>query len=159
MKKITKITVERIADEYPNINYLGEYADKPNSDYSIERESCGAREFRYFNPNWENYKGCDEEEIRKYCQQDYERMESLNAGKWCYIGIKAVAEIQTSGNGKIWLCNEISTGGLWGIESDSGEDYLKSEGNIELSELEKLLIEFGFSENEINEARRNLVEA
>ena len=158
MKKINKITVKRIPDEYPDTSYLGEYSNKPGK-YAIERENCGHREFRYFNPNWENYQGLTEKEIKEYCQQDYERMESLNAGNWCFIGIKAEVEIQTSEDGKNWLINKISSGGIWGIESGSGEDYLKEEEDGQLEQLNKLLREFGFSDEEINNAKENQLES
>lgn len=110
-------------------------------------------EYRFFNPNYENYKGCPEEEIRKYCVQDYERMESLNRGQWCYIGIWAEAEVQLSKDGVI---QELSSGGLRGIESDSGNDYLSEVEQEELSQLRKELREIGFSARAISSAFKNV---
>src|ERR1019366_7105759 len=61
--------------------------------FSNEAEQTwNRREYRYFNPS-ENYKGEPAEDIRKYVRQDYNRMEQLNAGDWCFIGIRADAEI------------------------------------------------------------------
>src|SRR6266853_1539084 len=60
---------------------------------------CGERgdmergQYRYFNGPVENYKGESPADIRKYIRQDYDRMESLNRGNWCFIGIRAEAEI------------------------------------------------------------------
>jgi hypothetical protein len=51
------------------------------------------REARYFNPYVERYKGESLEDVRKYCRQNYDRMEPLNAGNWCFIGIRADAEV------------------------------------------------------------------
>ena len=52
-----------------------------------------SREYRYFNLNLENYKGLEDSEIRHYCKQDYERMEAYNNQQWCFVGIRAEAEI------------------------------------------------------------------
>ncbi len=63
------------------------------------------------------------------------------------------AEIQTSENeGKNGLINRISSGGLWGIESDSDESYFKEVAQEELAQLEKLLLELGFTAEEIKSA-------
>jgi hypothetical protein len=107
-----------------------------------------AREYRYFNPNHENYKGLPEADIRKYCRQDYERMESLNAGDWCFIGIRAEAQIQTGSD----VVQDITSGGLWGIESDSGRAHIEETIREELSNLKTELLALGFSKRAIASA-------
>ena len=116
-------------------------------------------QYRYFNPSFnyvdKNGKATDTpENVRKYTRQDYERMERLNAGDWCFIGIRAYAtislpqtpdEIQHSG----WLRQEITSGGLWGIESDSDAPYLASVEADELSDLKTQLLALGFSKRAI----------
>jgi hypothetical protein len=106
------------------------------------------REYRYFNPNHENYKGLPEEEIRKYCRQDFDRMESLNNGSWCYIGIRAEAEIQTGSD----VVQDITSGGLWGIESDSGKEHIAETIREELANLKTELLALGFSKRAIASA-------
>ena len=52
-------------------------------------------EYRYFNASF-NYvtkdgkpaDGLTPDEVRKYTRQDYESLERLNAGDWCYLGIR-----------------------------------------------------------------------
>lgn len=73
-------------------------------------------------------------------------------GEFFYIGIKAEAEILTSHNGKEWLINTITSGGLWGIESNSDESHLESIRMEEEHDLKAVLLKFGFSDEEITKA-------
>ena len=244
-KRILSVTIKRMLDDSPDTSYLGEYANSPTSEFSIDRASdafvgdieagedwlqrigdrieeaqsempcdcadrswygkehdsaCPSypdnawylaldsaqdtvcetmlefivdwnrREYRYFNPSF-NYvdkhgklvDGNTAEEVRKYVRQDYERMESLNRGDWCYIGIRAEAEVGIEGKEPSrryhfegWTMQTISSGGLWGIESDSGNDYLQSVEQEELSELRAQLKELGFSTRAISTAFKNV---
>lgn len=221
-KRILKVTIKRMYDESPDTSWLGEYSDKPKSDYAIDRahdEDCirffsesnnadeardilssiwthinsgdcadqselqdGAllpeeksaiqtiddllasfdcscigndwnrREYRYFNPCHENYKGLEPAEIREYCLQDYARMESLNRGDFCFIGIRAEAQVQLTGD----LVQRISSGGLWGIESDSDSAYMDSVEREELSALKTELLALGFSKRAIAVAFKSI---
>lgn len=110
-------------------------------------------EYRYFNPPVENYKGESPEDIRKYCRQDYERMESYNNQQWCYIGIRAEAEVQVAD-----VIQRITSGGLWGIESDSDRPYLESVQQDELANLKTELLALGFSRRAISQAFKNVEE-
>jgi hypothetical protein len=126
--------------------------------------SCGERgdmargEYRYFNPSF-NYVGKDGKPtegltpagVRKYTRQDYDRMESLNSGNWFFIGLRAEAEIVISGT-----VQRVSSGGLWGIESDSDRDYRKSVEEEELSGLREVLHGMGFSKRAVSSALRNV---
>lgn len=58
-----------------------------------------------------------------YREEDEARLADWNGGDWDYIGIqaKAVILVVESGTGTTY---EITSAGLWGIESDSGEEYL-----------------------------------
>lgn len=109
-----------------------------------------SREYRYFDPS-DNYKGEPDEDVRKYVRQDYERMESLNRGHWGYMGIKAEAKILV-GN----TAQEISSGGLWGIESDSDEGHIQSTEQEELRELREQLKALGFGTRAIAQAFKNV---
>lgn len=138
-------------------------------------------EYRYFNPSF-NYvvqtssgrydkpaDGLTPEDVRKYVRQDYERMERLNAGDWCYIGIRAEAEIvavygskstlsehvTTGGSGPI---QHITSGGLWGIESDSDKSYFAEVQTDELADLKTQLLALGFSRRAISQAFKNVEE-
>jgi hypothetical protein len=127
------------------------------------------REYRYFNPSFnyvdkdgniiQNAGGGDTltpEEVRKYVREDYERMESLNRGNWSYIGITAEAKIgipsgQTS-QGVCYTTQRITSGGLWGIESDSERSYIESEEKNQLADLREQLLALGFSKRAISKA-------
>jgi hypothetical protein len=108
------------------------------------------REYRYFNTSG-NYTGEPMEDIIRYTKQDYERMEALNRGVWEFIGIGAKAEVVIGS-----VCQTITSGGLWGIESDSEEDYLKEEEENQLAELRGILHEMGFSKRAIATAVREM---
>ncbi len=112
-------------------------------------------EYRYFNGPVENYKGESPEDIRKYVRQDYERMESLNAGNWYYIGMSAEAQVLLTNAGSpefTGIGQKITSGGLWGIESDSEKSYLESVEKEELSDLRAQLKALGFSSRAISTA-------
>ncbi len=106
----------------------------------------------------------DDSPVRKYVRQDYERMESLNRGDWCYIGIRVDAEVQLTATWENSVVSKVSwhspiapyqtitSGGLYGIESDSGNDYIQSVEQEELSELRAQLKALGFSARAISVA-------
>lgn len=122
-----------------------------------ERGDMSRNEYRYFNGNVENYKGESPEDIRKYVRQDYERMERLNAGDWYFVGIRAEAEysLEAGMHGER-LMQRLHSGGLWGIESDSGKDYFESIEKEELAELANQLHAIGFSRRAIASAFQNV---
>jgi len=53
------------------------------------------------------------------------------------------------------VLQDVSSGGLWGIESDSDASYLKEIEAEELSELRKQLYAMGFSKRAIATAVKN----
>jgi len=129
----------------------------------------GRHEFRYFNASF-NYVGKDgkptdglsPEEVRKYVRQDYERMEGLNAGDWCFVGIRAEAEIVVienviSGPPRFPITPQtITSGGLWGIESDSDRAFSESVEKDELADLRTQLLAFGFTSRAISTAFKSV---
>jgi hypothetical protein len=170
MKKINKIYTKTIYDELPDTSFLGKYTDEVN-DWYIDREQgeyiailqkdedyelpSKGREYRFFNP----CAGGEEEgteDYQKYGKQDFERMESLNNGNWFFMGIETIAEVHTSQDGKNWLINTLSSGGLWGIESDSDNSYIEEVNNEQINELKTVLKEYGFSTKEINKALKSI---
>ena len=126
-----------------------------------ERGDMSGREYRYFNGPVENYKGESPEDIRKYILRDYKRTESLNRGEWCFLGVRADAEVylgatSPSFNNYIGSTQTITSGGLWGIESDSDDSYIEDQGKNELSELKDQLKALGFSSRAISKAFQNV---
>lgn len=133
------------------------------------RGSWNNREYRYFNPsfNYVDDKGHAKDEDPKaviaYTKQDFERMESLNNNNWCYVGIGAEAEYYVStpaddstGKHGTFLLQKITSGGLWGIESDSDRSYFESVEQEELAELRSQLKAIGFSSRAISTAFKTI---
>lgn len=157
---------QHIYESYPNCETCQEeLAHTQALDQIHELIECDcrrghydSREYRYFNGNIENYKGESTEDIRKYVRQDYERMESLQRGDWYYIGIRAEAEIAIPSSRFADSDNvqTITSGGLWGTESDSDESYLESIEQDELSDLKTQLLALGFSKRAIATAFKNI---
>jgi hypothetical protein len=150
---------EERADHDQNLQRLlwiagGDIAEQKGCDCG-ERGDMVRGEYRYFNGNVENYKGETPEKIREYVLRDYERMERLQRGGWDYIGIRAEAEVLIPSNDHS-IAQEITSGGLWGIESDSDASYLKEIEDEELSELRKQLYAIGFSKRAISAAVKNV---
>lgn len=156
MEKPTIKTIKlfHVVDEIPDTSCIGEYTDTW-SEWAICRccgeylENCDdehtcptkGREYLFFKP----YAGGEKEgteDYQKYGKQDYDRMEGLNRGDWCFIGIYAVAEVsyQTGSSGERRI-ETLQSGGLWGIESDSG-DYLEEVDKEELTSLREHLEQF-----------------
>lgn len=119
-------------------------------DCYIDRNS-----YEYFKP----YAGGEKPgtaDYRKYAMQDYARMESLNNGNWQYIGIIAKAKILIPSNiPESAQYQTISSGGLWGIESDGGKEYLDDIITEELAGLAGQLEALGIGKRSIQYAIKN----
>ncbi len=87
-----------------------------------------------------------------YCCLAAYRLHRLSRGDWSFIGIIAKAEV-ISAQG---ICQTLRSGGLWGIESDSGADSLKEVANEQLTELRAELEGFGFGARAIDRAFQNV---
>lgn len=132
------------------------------SEQAATECDCGGewhrRERRYFNPSF-NYvdakgnllPGNTAEDVRKYVAQDYERMERIMSGDICFIGIRADAEVQIASN----VVQEITSGGLWGIESDDAFTAEETEQE-QLADLKTELLALGFSKRAIATAFKSV---
>ena len=155
MTKIESVKIVHMIDESPDTSFIGEYTDEM-SDWAISREydayvidlpgdtkfSERGREYRFFFLPYAGGEQPGTAEYRKYGMQDYERMEALNRGDWCFIGIQAEATVSRDiGQGHRRL-QGFTSGGLWGIESDSGDDHLESVAHEELVDLKEHLEAF-----------------
>jgi hypothetical protein len=119
----------------------------------------GRNEYQYFNPSF-NYvdklgyaKDLTPEDVQKYVREDYKRMEELNFGYWSFVGLRAETEVQVEQHGPI---QTITSGGLWGIESDAGKEYFAEVREEELSQLKDQLRAMGFSKRAISAAFRDV---
>ena len=77
------------------------------------------------------------------------RLQALERGEWEPVGIRLVAEVAvTVGGGETQRCRFL-TPGVWGVESDSGDDYFQDIADEEAPMLADDLKEAGFPEPEI----------
>jgi hypothetical protein len=148
---IESIVVNREDDNCPCLDWLGKWSNE-NVEGAIDRQETGHwkhGEYRYFVPavakGQINYDSTlSDEEREKYANQDHERMESLEDGKWYMLGVQAVCRLKISyDGGKNWHLQDIHSGGLWGIESDSEESYIKEQEDEQLDELKRLVVTLG----------------
>lgn len=185
-KRILSVKIRRMIDDSPDTSWLGEFSDTPKTEFAIDREhtldcpaqvydgelpcDCGNTgdrergEYQYFNPgSVELYRSGDKDAwrtaMRENAKRDYERMESLERGDFCFIGIRADAEIGIPEDSTIpsspMTIQRITSGGLWGIESDSDAPYLKSVEQEQLDELKQQLRAIGFGTRAISKAFQN----
>ncbi len=144
--KILGVKVHKDVDDCPDTSWIGEY-HSDHRDGAIDRKErgdMGRNEYRFFLPAMtaEQTGNPDSPE------QDYARMEGYNRGDWGMIGIWAEAEVVLTGN----TVQHIRSGGLWGIESDSDNDYLDQVECEQLAELREQLFAIGFTQLQIDTA-------
>ena len=62
-----------------------------------------------------------------YREQDDARLSSWRNDEWHFVGIRAraIIKIPHGINPECWITAELLSPGLWGIESDSGDDYFR----------------------------------
>lgn len=166
-KRILSVTIKHIPDESPDTSYLGEFSNSADTEFAIEHDG-GPRSYRWFNPATVEPFNINAEWLAKYpeakrrnewfkameanAKADYSRMCSYSAGCWDYIGIRAEARVQLNGD----LCQNVTSGGLWGVESDSGDEYLSEIEYEQLGELRTELHAMGFSKRAIAAAFRDV---
>ena len=75
-----------------------------------------------------------------YLEQDEfdERLKAYQDGEFAFVGVRAEADVVIGG-----VVQTLTSGGLWGIESDSDREYIEEVAGEEYSELRKILTEVG----------------
>ena len=145
-KKIDEICIRHIVDEYPDLTFLGEFADSLGQFPIHHSDEPG--QFRYFNAHNVSNK--------VEAQQNYERILQFRDGHVCMMGVRAEAKIVTSFNlldpSQSAAMNRISSCGVWGIESDSDKEYVEEIEREELGELRHVLTSLGFTAEQIDGA-------
>jgi hypothetical protein len=139
MKKINKIIINYIPDYDAQTDHYGKFSDEPGK-FAV-KHSDNAGQWKYFN--------AENVENMKQAKENYKRIMDIENGNIQIYGIKAEAEIATSlenvypaGN---WLINHLSSGGLWGLESDANEADFKEVEAEQLDELKDVLLALGFT--------------
>lgn len=139
MKKIKAITIKAIPDYDSDLSFLGTFGNEAG-EFAIKHN--GERNsYPYFN--------ADNVENMEQAQANYERIMKYDNGELQDYGVKAEAEILTSDDGRNWLINKVSSGGLWGLSSDGTVEEFEDEAENQKMELIDVLQEFGFTIQEI----------
>ena len=105
-----------VVDDDPDLSHLGQYVrhDQPGAIDRARRGKLSPMQLRYWVPA-----------IPEYADQDYARAESYNAGDWWMIRVAATVTILIP-VGDVQVIHTVTTPGLYGVESDSGDDYIAS---------------------------------
>lgn len=83
---------------------------------TVKRVSDTDADLSFLEHDSGNYKGESPEDIAKYEAQDLERLDAYHRGDWEMLGV----QVTVARNGII-----LGRASLYGIESDSGEEYFK----------------------------------
>lgn len=145
-KKIQEIQIHHIVDDQPDLSFLGVFDNTPGQFPIHHSDDPG--QFRYFNA--ENVSN------KREAEENYKRYLEFVDGIVCMKGIRAEARILTGSNilfqPQDATINRISSRGLWGIESDVDEEYVKEIEQSELDELRDILFSLGFAKKQIDGA-------
>lgn len=143
--KIESITIYHTVDTDADTSMLGKFTDEVSADliccatgeYYKDMDSgpipSKGHQYRSFKPCAGDEKP-GTKDYYKYGLQDWNRMDKLMKGDYCYLGITAKASVSYKIGGGNYRLESLSSGGLWGIESDSG-DYLKEVEEEQLADL------------------------
>lgn len=133
--KVVKIEVKRIVDENPDMSFLETTPEyhygKDGSNWVCVSEEDRQRIIAQYGSIWN---ACVE-----YAKQDREHLDTYNRGIWEMIGIRAVAVIHIPINDNTVKIQTIDSGGVFGIESDSGDSYIQDIGREQIAEVKNYL--------------------
>lgn len=129
--RVDYIRVKWILDEQPDMSYL---ETKLSEDGKTILSSM-----RY------SQEELNEHPIRtkRYIKEDMQRLEQFNSGELCVYGCIAEAEVSypVNANGDRRI-QKFTSGGLWGIESDSDREYREETAKEQLEDLKEHLERF-----------------
>lgn len=167
---IEKIWIEHILDIDADASFYGEYTDdltdgvivrqfdqfyEKLTDEEKEEIYGTGRQYRCFKP----YAGGEKvgsEDYYTYGMQDYERMEELEKGNFYFIGIVANCKVKYPiGQGNYRL-ETVQSGGLWGIETDSEEDYINEAEAEQKEELKNHLEKMNVNTSNFDELAKDI---
>jgi len=96
----------------------------------------------------------DEDPDTSHLDQDEfaDRREALQRGDFSFVGVRAEAEVVIEG-----VVQTLTSGALWGIESDSGEEYIEGVALEEYDGLRDILKAVGVSTSEVPVGNREMI--
>lgn len=136
------ISVRATVDEYPHLDYLGEYRSEPGpDDRTIDRQARGDQgrhEARYFVAPYSDEEAGAEGAV----EQNYQRAEAYGT-EWLSLGLHAVADLTITLDNGQQVHQSIKSGGIWGVESDGDAEYLAEHARAEVHEVLAILDALG----------------
>ena len=76
--------------------------------------------------------------------EDQDRKEAYRRGDFSFVGVRAEAKIIVDG-----ISQTITSGGLWGVESDAGDAYILEVAGEEYVDLRRILKTLGVPTSEL----------
>lgn len=88
----------------------------------------------------------DESPDTSFLDQDgeEERKAEYERGDFAFVGVRAEADVVIEG-----VVQTLTSGGIWGVESDAGDEYLTGFGADEYADLRKILTSIGVSTSQL----------
>ena len=86
----------------------------------------------------------DEPDTSYLDDPENDRWEQFKNGDFSFVGMRAEADVVIEG-----VVQKLTSGSLWGIESDSGDDYIQEVAAEEYGDLRKILISIGVSTSQL----------
>jgi|CXWL01.1.fsa_nt_gi hypothetical protein len=134
-------------DPYGEPDYLerspADHFGVDGSSWSQVSEADKARVMEQFGSIWQ---ACEH-----YAREDAERLREFGADSWWFERCRAEAEVRYELYDGSFRIERLTSGGLCGIESDSGEEYRLSVEMDELTELSSHLERFGVARSGIED--------
>jgi hypothetical protein len=127
---IERVYIEVLPDEDPDVSYLTQAYEEV----------------------------ADTPERERYVYADKLRLDAYRNGDWRMAGTRLVAEITMDREGHVDRPIELKSGGIWGIESDSGRDYFVETARNQDDDLRSQLEALRFSQEEIDHALSGTLE-
>ena len=97
----------------------------------------------------------DEDPDTSYLDQDDEfadRRAEFERGDFAFVGVRAEADVVIEG-----VTQTLTSGGLWGIESDSGDEYIEETALEEYDSLRDILKAVGVSTTQVPVGTRETI--
>jgi len=96
----------------------------------------------------------DEDPDPSYLDQDEfeDRKEEFERGDFSFVGVRAEADVVIEG-----VVQTLTSAGLWGIESDSGEEYIEDTALEEYEGLRDILKAVGVSTSQVPVGDREMI--
>lgn len=130
----TKITIDKVwVTVESDYNYYLDYLIT-----ELDYEGNIVKSDQYSNDDIKKY---GKKLIMGYIEDDKKRLKAFENNEWGFVGVVAHATVRFELDG--WRLQTFDSEGIWGIESDSGEDFIIENIEGQLSNLKRHLEVFG----------------